>query len=60
MPQGPDWDGDAGSWTERECISSSEQFEHNVESLALNAMGKTNQVKRFLSSWRIGGLRGWL
>ena len=41
-----DWDGDVGSWTESEGTSSSEKCQHNVE--------------RFLSSWKIGNLRGWL
>ena len=33
-----DWESDGESWTESEGISSSEQREHNVESLALNVM----------------------
>ena len=36
-PKSPDWDGDVESWTESEGTSSSEQCEHSVESLALNA-----------------------
>ena len=35
----PDWDSDVESWTESEGTSS-EQCEHIVESLALNAMGQ--------------------
>ena len=58
-PKSTDWDGDVESWTESEGTSSSVQCEHNVECLALNAMGKTSQVKRFLSSQKIGNLRGW-
>ena len=37
-PKSPDWDSDVESWTEGEGTSSSEQCEHNVESLALNVM----------------------
>ena len=38
-PKSPDWDGNVGLWTGSEgTSSSSEQCEHNVESLALNAM----------------------
>ena len=35
-----DWDSDGESWTGSEGASSSEQCEHNVESLALNVMGQ--------------------
>ena len=44
-PKSPDWDGDVESWTESEGTSSSQQCEHNVESLALNVTGKTSEVK---------------
>ena len=53
-----DWDGNVESWTESEGPSSSEQCEHNVESLALNVM-EQDWVNRFLSSWKIGNLEGW-
>ena len=36
--ESPDWDGDVESWTDSEGTSSSEQCEHNVESLALHAL----------------------
>ena len=38
-PKSPDWDSDVESWTESEGTSSSEQSEHNVESLALSVVG---------------------
>ena len=50
-PKSPDWDGDVESWTESEGTSSSEQCEHNVESLALSAVEQDQsgeQVSLFL------------
>ena len=54
-PKSPDADGDVKSWTENEGASSSEQCEHNVESLALKAMVQDQSGERSLSSWKILG-----
>ena len=57
-PKSLDWDSDAESWTESEGTSSSEQREHNVESLALNVM-EQDQSGEKVYLFR-GNLRGWL
>ena len=46
-PKSPDWNGNVGS--ESEGTSSSEQCEHNVESLALNVMGQEQSGGKALS-----------
>ena len=59
-PKSPDWDGNVESWTESEGTSSSEQCEHNVESRALNVMGRDQsgeKVSLFLEHWN---LQRWL
>ena len=60
-PKSPHREGDVESWTESEGTSSSDQCEHNVESLTLNATGQDQSGGMIsLFSWRIGNLRGWL
>ena len=54
------WDSDVESGTESEGTSLSDPCEHNVESLALKVLAQDQSGERFLSSWNIGILRGWL
>ena len=58
-PKSPDWDSDVESWTESEGTCSSEQCEHNVESLALSVVEQDESGERCPFSWKIGNLRGW-
>ena len=44
-PRNSLWKGDDGGWTESERTSSCEVYEHDVESLALEVLGKTGQAK---------------
>ena len=51
-----DWDRDVGSWTDGAGTSSSEQCEHNVESLALNVLGpdqSDDKISLFLEDWEL-------
>ena len=41
-----DWDGDVESWTGSEDTFSSEECEHNVESLALNVIGEDQSCEK--------------
>ena len=53
-PRSPDWDSDVDSWTESEGTCSVEQYEHNVESLALEVIGQNwsgETVSLFLEDW---------
>ena len=53
-PKSPDWDSDVVSWTESEGASFFEQYEHNVESLALNIIGQIwsgEEISLFLEDW---------
>ena len=60
-PKSPDWDGSVGSWTESEGTSSSDQCEHNVESLAVNVNGAKDQPGgKIILPGRLGNLRGCL
>ena len=45
-PKSSDWDAGVEPRTESDGTSSSEQCEHNVESLALNAMGQDQSVEK--------------
>ena len=44
----PVWRDDEGGWTESECTSSSEVYEHNAESLAL--VGRSGQA---IEDWKL-------
>ena len=57
-PKSPDWDGNVGSWTESEGTSSSEQCEHNVESIALNGMGQDQSGEKISLCGRLGTCEG--
>ena len=51
--------GNVGSWTESEGTSSSEQCEHNVESLALNVMEPDQsgeKISLFLEDWELASV----
>ena len=53
-PKSPDWDSDVVSWTESEGASSFDQYEHNVESLALDFLGQNwsgEKISLFLEDW---------
>ena len=55
-PKSLDWDRDVESWTESEGTSSSDECEHNVESLALNAVGQNwsgDKISLFLEDWEL-------
>ena len=55
-PKSSDWDGDVESWTQSEGTSSSEQCEHYVESLALNALEQDQsgeKISLFLEDWEL-------
>ena len=55
--QSTDWERDVESWTESEGTSSSEQCEHNVESLALNAMEQDQSGEKV--SLFLDACEGW-
>ena len=57
-PESPDWDCDVESWTECEGTSSSEQSKHNVESLALNAIGQDQSGERTVPPGGLGTCDG--
>ena len=49
-------DSDVESWTESEGASSSEQCQHNVESVALNVLGQdqsSEEISLFLEDWEL-------
>ena len=55
-PGSPDWDSDVESGTESEGTSSSEQCEHNVESLALNITEQAQsreKISLFVEDWEL-------
>ena len=55
-PKNPDWNSDVGVWTRSEGTSSSEMYEHNVESLALEVIGQNwsgEMVSLFLEDWEL-------
>ena len=57
VQKSPDWNDGVESWEESEGDSSSEQSEHNVESLALNAVGQDQSGEKFtlfLEDWELG------
>ena len=50
------WKGDEGGWTESECTSPLEVYEHNVESLALEFIRQnwsSEVVSLFLEHWEL-------
>ena len=58
-PQNPDWDSDVESWTESAGTSASEQYEHNVESLAVNFVQQDHsgeQISLTLEDWELGSV----
>ena len=55
-PRNPLWKGDVGGWTESECTSSCEVYEHNAESLALEVIGQDwsgEVASLFLEEWEL-------
>ena len=45
-PKSPEWDSECESWSKSEGFSSSNFFEHNVRSLALNVTGQNGSGEK--------------
>ena len=50
----PVWSSGGDEWAGSEGTPSFEDYEHNVDNLALEIVGQIGQVKWCLFSWRIG------